>query len=50
MHAALGEDNQIDKQVCWKYLQGIAARFEALETADVCGKCSTGACALESAV
>ncbi len=48
--AALGEDDEIDKQACWRRLQQVAGELEDLGLADACGKCSCGPCALESAV
>jgi epoxyqueuosine reductase QueG len=51
--AALGEDNEIDKQACWRRLQEVAGELGGLDgmgLADACGKCSCGPCALESAV
>lgn len=47
---ALDEANAIDKQRCWTRCLETAARFTDLGQADVCGKCSYGPCALESAV
>jgi epoxyqueuosine reductase len=47
---ALDEANGIDKQCCWARCLETAARFTDLGQADVCGKCSYGPCALESAV
>jgi len=48
--AALNEDGTIDKQRCWERLLNITPEFAHLGTADVCGKCSLGPCALESGV
>jgi len=48
--AALSEAGAIDKQRCWERLLNITQQFAHLGTADVCGKCSLGPCALESAV
>jgi epoxyqueuosine reductase QueG len=48
--SALSVSGAMDKQACWTWLQQVAREFEALGTADVCGKCSTGPCALSSAV
>jgi epoxyqueuosine reductase len=47
---ALDENGEIDKQRCWARCQETAGTFEDLGLADVCGKCSYGPCALESAV
>ena len=50
--AALGEDNEIDKQACWRRLQKVAGELGGLDgmgLADACGKCSCGPCALEPA-
>lgn len=48
--AALSEDNEIDKQACWRRLQEVAGELEEMGLVDACGKCSSGSCALESAV
>jgi epoxyqueuosine reductase QueG len=48
--AALGLDNRIDKQACRWYLLNMAGKHATPAVADVCGKCSTGPCALSSAV
>ncbi len=47
---ALDESGAIDKQRCWERCLKVARGFERLGRADVCGKCSYGPCALESAV
>jgi epoxyqueuosine reductase QueG len=47
---ALDEDGSIDKQACWARCQENDAQFPQFEAAQVCGKCSVGPCALESAV
>jgi epoxyqueuosine reductase len=36
----------LDKQLCNRWLLCAAGRFKAIGTADVCGKCATGPCAL----
>jgi len=36
----------IDKQLCNRWCLNAAGRFKAIGTADVCGKCATGPCAL----
>jgi epoxyqueuosine reductase len=43
---ALTEDG-LDKQLCNRWLLCAAGRFKAIGTADACGKCATGPCALE---
>ena len=48
--AALNEDGTIDKQRCWLRVLEVAQEFDYMGSADVCGKCSLGPCALESAV
>lgn len=47
---ALDVESGIDKQRCWKRCLGIARQYEALGSAEVCGKCVIGPCMLESAV
>ncbi|MEJ2210349.1 MAG: epoxyqueuosine reductase [Anaerolineae bacterium] len=47
---ALDTDEPLDKQACYRRLLDVAAAYEDLGLADVCGKCATGPCALESAV
>lgn len=47
---ALNEDGEIDKQLCWERCQEVATLFKDIGRAEVCGKCSYGPCALESAV
>jgi epoxyqueuosine reductase QueG len=42
---ALTEEG-LDKQLCYRWLQRVADRFQELGRADVCGKCATGPCAL----
>jgi epoxyqueuosine reductase QueG len=37
----------LDKQLCNRWLLCAAGRFKAIGTADACGKCATGPCALE---
>lgn len=46
---ALDEDGDIDKQRCWSRCLDVASDYEHLGRADVCGKCATGPCSLESA-
>ena len=48
--AALDADNSIDKRPCWDRCQVNGELWTHLGAADVCGKCSVGPCALESAV
>jgi epoxyqueuosine reductase len=47
---ALDEDNGIDKQCCWSRCLDVAREYKRLGRAEVCGKCSLGPCAFESAV
>ncbi|MBN1317334.1 MAG: epoxyqueuosine reductase [Anaerolineales bacterium] len=48
--AALDESSTIDKQACYTYLKTIANEYIELNGPEICGKCSTGPCAIESAV
>ena len=48
--SALSADEPIDKQLCWRRCQEVAAGFGDLDQADVCGKCAIGPCSFESAV
>jgi epoxyqueuosine reductase QueG len=43
---ALTEEG-LDKKLCNRWLLCAAGRFKAIGTADACGKCATGPCALE---
>jgi epoxyqueuosine reductase len=45
---ALHEDGSIDKVRCWERCLQMAGGFQHMGTADVCGKCAVGPCALES--
>jgi len=47
---ALDESDEIDKQLCWERCQKVAEAYAHVGPAEVCGKCSLGPCALESAV
>lgn len=47
---ALDESDDIDKQICWERCQKMSEAFKDVGLADVCGKCSYGPCAMESAV
>ncbi len=47
---ALDESDVMDKQACWEQCQQTARLWTALGRAEVCGKCATGPCALESPV
>lgn len=47
---ALDADRPIDKQLCWRRCQEVAAGFEDLDQPDICGKCAIGPCSFESAV
>jgi epoxyqueuosine reductase QueG len=47
---ALDSDQGLDKQACWTHLQDMAQNFSEAGRADVCGKCATGPCSLETAV
>jgi len=47
---ALDEDKGLDKQLCWKRCLAVAKQYEHIGRAEVCCKCGTGPCALESAV
>jgi epoxyqueuosine reductase len=47
---ALDPDGPLDKQRCWHRLVNIAAAFEQIGVADVCGKCAVGPCSFGSAV
>lgn len=40
----------LDKTLCYRWLLHVAGRFQAMGTADVCGKCATGPCSLAEAV
>jgi epoxyqueuosine reductase QueG len=46
---ALDENGEIDKQLCWNRCLEAEKEFRNLGLAQVCGKCSYGPCALESA-
>jgi epoxyqueuosine reductase len=47
---ALEADQPIDRQICWRRCQEVAAVFEDLDRPDICGKCAIGPCSFESAV
>jgi epoxyqueuosine reductase len=47
---ALDQGNEIDKQACWDRCQQVAQLWSAVGRADVCGKCATGPCSVQSAV
>jgi epoxyqueuosine reductase len=47
---ALDQGHEIDKQACWDRCQQGAQLWSAVGRADVCGKCATGPCSLQSAV
>ncbi len=47
---ALDQSREIDKQACWDRCQQVARTWSAAGRADVCGKCATGPCSLQSAV
>lgn len=47
---ALDESGEMDKQACWERCQQIGKLWPAAGQAEVCGKCATGPCALNSAV
>jgi epoxyqueuosine reductase QueG len=47
---ALGEGQPLDKQRCYARLLEVAAGYQDLGLADVCGKCAVGPCSLQSAV
>jgi epoxyqueuosine reductase len=47
---ALDADEPLDKQACYRRLLEVAAGYEDLGLADVCGQCAIGPCSLESAV
>ena len=47
---ALDTDEPLEKQACYRRLLDVAAGYQDLGLTDVCGKCATGPCALESAV
>lgn len=47
---ALDADGSIDKQACWRRCQDVARDFGDLGAPHICGKCSVGPCALESAL
>ncbi len=47
---ALDAGEPLDKQRCYRRLLDIAAEYEDLGLVDVCGKCATGPCSVESAV
>jgi len=47
---ALDANQPLDKQACYRHLLDAAQGYQDLGLADVCGKCATGPCALESAV
>ena len=47
---ALQVDESLNKQLCWQRCLTNAESFEQLGVADVCGKCTTGPCALQDPV
>lgn len=47
---ALSKGGGIDKQRCWSRCLEVAEVYEALGTAEICGKCTIGPCSFESAV
>jgi epoxyqueuosine reductase len=47
---ALDPETGIDKQRCWTRCQAVAMMYAEVGKADVCGKCTLGPCATQSAV
>ncbi|MEJ2736758.1 MAG: epoxyqueuosine reductase [Anaerolineae bacterium] len=47
---ALDADQPIDKQLCWRWCQEVAAGFEDMDRPYICGKCAIGPCSFEPAV
>jgi epoxyqueuosine reductase len=47
---ALDQGGEIDKQACWERCQQVGQLWSAAGRADVCGKCATGPCSIQSAV
>jgi epoxyqueuosine reductase len=47
---ALDQGGDIDRQACWDRCQHVGRLWSAVGRADVCGKCATGPCSVQSAV